>query len=133
MKTLSEIKKEKQDAIDVLFKECGVFFAFSNEQFATNKVPLSEGEKYVSIGAGGYMVKDKVQQLTDGLALIKKNFKKLMAANREMRIEHIAYELANYEAYYTGDITDTLKALGSDYTKKEVMKVYESEKQKQAI
>lgn len=130
MKTLSQIKKEKQGAIDALLTECGVFWAFSNEQFAANKVPLPEGEKYVGIGAGGYMVKGKAQQLKDGLALIEKNFKSLMASSKKMRIEHIAYELANHEAYYTGDITDAMEALGSGYTKKEVMKVYETEKQK---
>lgn len=126
MKTLSEIKKEKQDAVDILFKECGLFFAFSNEQFEANKVPLPEGEKYVSIGNGGYMVKGKVQQFKDGLALIEKNFKKSVSENKNMRIEHIADELANHEAYYTGDIDDTLDALGDDYTKAEVMRVYKS-------
>lgn len=125
MKNLAEIKKEKQQASNALLTACGVFFAFSNEQFEANKTPLSEGDKYVSIGAGGYMAKSKAQQLKDGLALIHKNFKK-STIDKKIRAEHIADELANHEAYYTGDITETVEALGSDYTEAEVMEIYKS-------
>lgn len=36
----------------------------------------------------------------------------------------IAYELRNHEAHYTGDISDTMEALGKGFTAKEVRKVY---------
>ena len=51
MKTLIEIKKEYEEKRTEFFKDCGLFWAFSNKQFFENKTPLQEGEKYVSIGA----------------------------------------------------------------------------------
>ena len=46
------------------------------------------------------------------------------------RKQEIAYELANHEAYYTGDISDTMEALGKDYTEAEVLEVYRAERKK---
>lgn len=128
MKNIQEIKKEKQEKTDKLITDCLVFFAFSNEQFVKNKTKLEEGEKYVSIGAGGYMPKSKVDSFTNGLAEINKTYKAEIKANKGARRANIVYELANHEAYYTGDITDTIVALGSGYTRKEVLKIYNEEK-----
>jgi len=49
-------------------------------------------------------------------------------ATKGARRANVAYELRNHEAYYTGDITDTLRALGSGYTRKEVLAVYNVER-----
>ena len=35
--TIQEIKKQRQDSTNKLLDECGVFFAFSNEQFEKTK------------------------------------------------------------------------------------------------
>lgn len=129
MKTLQEIKAEKQSNIDNLLNECGVFFAFSGEQFEKNKTPLQEGEKYVSMGAGGYLPKTKVDTYLQGVKEIERVFKLELKKTKDLRRQNIAYELSNYEAYYTGDISDALEALGSGYTAKEVWKVYNTEKQ----
>jgi len=123
MTTLALIKKEHQKRIDTLLNDCLLFWAFSNEQFEKNKTPLQEGEKYVSIGAGGYMPKGKVDAYLNGMKEIKKWFKSATKP-AEIRKAHIAYELNNYEAFYTGDIEDTLTALGNDYTAAEVWAVY---------
>lgn len=129
MKTVSEIKTEKENKLTALMNECGVFFAFSTEQFHANKTPKGEDEKYVSLGAGGYCPKSKAQSFIDGLDNLDKWFKQAIKDNKA-RKEHIAYELANHEAYYTHSIEDTLEALGDDYTKEEVIAVFNSELRK---
>lgn len=64
------------------------------------------------------------------MALINKWYKEETSTSKKMRRTLIAYELANHEAYYTGDISDTMLALGSGYTKKEVWKVWHEENKK---
>lgn len=123
MKTIQELKKEKEQKVTALINESLMFFAFSNEQFAANKTPLQEGEKYVSIGAGGYMPKSKVSVYIDGIATIEKWYKAAVKANNARR-DNIVYELNNHESYYTHDIEDALNALGGDYTSTEVTAVF---------
>lgn len=124
---IQQIKDNKEKAVSKLIEDCSVFFAFSNEQFEKNKTPLQTGEKYVSMGMGGYLPKSKVADWLQGMKDIEKGFKSEIKKSKELRRENIAYELANHEAYYTGSISDTLEALGEDYTKKEVWKVYYEE------
>ncbi len=118
-----EIKDKKQADYNALFTNCGVFWAFSNKQFEENKTPLQEGEKYVSIGGGGYIPKHNVEALIAGAKEIDETFKAQIAENKA-REQHILYELNNHEAYYTGTINSTLDALGDDYTAEEVQAVY---------
>lgn len=123
--TIHELKAEQARKLDELFKQCGLFWAFSEEQFSANKTPLKEGDRYVSIGAGGYVPKSNARALGDGMERIRKEFNAAVNASRKQRSALIAYELRNHEAHYTGDITDTLEALGKGYTAKEVQKVYQ--------
>lgn len=44
--------ESKQDKVNKLLEDCGVIWAFSNAQFDKNK---KDGQKYVSIGAGGFV------------------------------------------------------------------------------
>lgn len=131
MKTLHDIKKEKETKVGELITLCAIFFAFSNEQFTENKTPKKEGEKYLSLGAGAYMPKDNYPKWEQGIKDINKWYKAEIKAGK-MRKEAIAYELANHEAYYTGEIEATLEALGSDYTEEEVREVYRTESKKNA-
>lgn len=126
MKTISEIKREREVRTSAAIKANGVFFAFSNEQFEEGKTPLKEGEKYVSIGMGGYMPKGNIAQWRKDLDEIDAWFK-AKTAPEKIRRDYIAYELNNHEAYYTGDIEDTVEALGEDYTNEEVWKVFQEE------
>lgn len=130
MKTINDIKTEKEQKTTELFKVTGLFFAFSNQQFLENKTPLKEGEKYVSIGAGGYLPKGNLAAFEAGLKEITKWYKNEIKATKGARRDNIAYELNNHEAYYTGSINDTMGALGPDYTRAEVIKVYNEERQK---
>ena len=124
MTTINELKDQKQTKVDQLLNNCLIFFAFSNEQFDKNKTPLQEGEKYVSIGAGGYMPKSKVDAFTKGMKDINNWYKAEVKANKGMRTANILYELNKHEAFYTGEISDTLASLGRGYTAKEVWTVY---------
>lgn len=126
---IHEIKKLHQEKINTLLTDCLVFWAFSNEQFTQNKTPLKEGEKYVSIGAGGYMPQGNVEKLRAGMKELNKWYKAEIKANKGTRRANIVYELANHECYYTGDIEPAVEALG--YPRKEVLKVYNEEYDKQ--
>lgn len=129
MKTISEIKKEQSEKYGENITKCGMFFAFSNDQFEQNKTPLKDGDKYVHIGAGGYLPKSNVDLWLDGCDKVRQWYKE-ETKNAKIRRQNIAYELSNHEAYYTGDIEDSLNALGSDYTREEVLEVYRKEKLK---
>lgn len=120
---LNELKKIKQEKTDALFNECGVFFAFSNEQFANNKTPLKDGDKYVNFMSGGYVPKSNLDALISKFDAINEEFEQAMQ-DKELREAQILYQLLNHECYYTGDIEDTLSALGSGYTEAEVWAVY---------
>jgi hypothetical protein len=118
-----EIKAKRQKNTDALLSECGVFFAFSDEQFHENKTPKEEGEKYVSIGSGGYMPKSKHPKLSQGLKDIENAFKTELKEAKE-KDAHILYELNNHECFYTGNIDDAVNALGDGYTREDIQKVY---------
>ncbi len=127
--TIHEIKAEREKRISAILTKNGVFFAFSNEQFEKNKTPLEEGDKYVNIGMGGYLPKSKADSYLKDMADDDQWFKDQVKAN-DQRMAHIAYELANHECYYTGDIDSAVSALGDDYTFDEVHEVYIQERQK---
>lgn len=129
MKTIHEIKDQKEQKVTDLINAVGMFFAFSNKQFQENKTPLKEGEKYVSIGGGGYLPKGNLDAYINGIEEIQSWYKAEIKANKGRRA-NIAYELENHEAYYTGDIEATLEALGEDYTREEVKKVFNEEREK---
>lgn len=132
MTNLHDLKKQKQEKVNSLLNEVQVFWAFSTEQFKEghDKLTLQKGDKLVSIGAGGFMPKSKVDAFIDGMKAINKWFKSAVKDNK-VRRENIIYELGNHEAWYTGELEDTLNALGSDYTLEEVREVYNKEYVKQ--
>jgi len=130
MKPITEIKAEKEAKFNDLIKSVGMFFAFSNQQFNENKTPLKEGEKYVSLGAGAYMPKGNVDLWVNESKAINKWYKEEVKENKA-RKANIVYELNNHEAFYTGELEETLEALGEDYTREEVREVYNAEREKQ--
>lgn len=122
MKTnFNQLVSEKQVKYNNLMDEFKVFWAFNNEQFNEGiaKCELLEGEKVVSIGAGGYIPKKNVQSFIDGQKSIEKWFKN---ATKTMKEEHILYELNNHECFYTGSIESAANVL--PYSKKMVLDVY---------
>jgi hypothetical protein len=123
MKSIGQLKKEHQDKVTKFMDGCGIFFAFSNEQFVKNRTPLAEGEVYVALGAGAYIVKSKVSAYQSGMKQLTAEYKKEVTDNK-LRKANILHELNNHECFYTGDVEDALDALGSDYTLEEVMEVF---------
>jgi len=115
----------RQNAVNALMEECQVFWAFSQSQFAEGKakINLEEGEKLVDIGAGGFMpTKNRIKYL-EGMKAISLAFTEAMK-DEKVRLAHIRYELDNHEAYDTYSIESTLEALGEDFTREEVLKVF---------
>jgi hypothetical protein len=119
MSTIQELKKEQEEKFSSLFKECGVFFAFSNKQFDEGKTPLKEGEEYVSIVNGGYMPESNTEAFKKGFQEILSWFK---SEAKNIEREHIVYELNNYECFYTGDLEDAFSAL--PYSQERITEVY---------
>lgn len=122
MKTLGEIRKEREDRVNELMKRTGVFFAYSNKQFEENRTPLREGEKYVSIGAGGYLPKGNVEAFHAGFEEIDKWYDGEIAGNGLGEAE-VMYEINNHECYYTGDFEDVIEMFEGKYTREEIMKI----------
>ena len=120
---IRKMKKEKEKMVSELFEKCGVFFAFSEKQFEENKTPLKEGEKYVSIGGGGYLPKGKVNELTEGMEAIER-FGKQTVKKKNLVEAEILDELQNHECFYTGDISDVVDLFEGTYTKQQIRDVY---------
>ena len=131
METISNIREIEQNKVDILFKDCGLFFAFSEEQFEKNKTPLQEGEKYVSIGGGGYMPKSKIDYFTTGMELIRK-WKRAEIKRTKSEIKEIEYQLSNHECYYTGDISPVTEMFEGVYTETKIRQVYVKNRKKWA-
>ncbi len=95
-----------------LFKECGVFFAFNNEQFrkGCQEVGASRLNKIAKLGSGGYVLVKNMERLGAGMRTIR-------LAGIEQDIKEngiqaiIKRELENYEVIITHDISDTVQAL----------------------
>lgn len=118
MKYLSHYMEEQQTKV---FNDTGSFFAFSNEQFDKAK---KEGVSYVSLGSGLICPKEYAEEVFTKLDTIYVNaIAQDLAENGKDGV--IERELANHEAYYTGDIEDTVYAL-EDYgiTNAEILAVY---------
>jgi hypothetical protein len=114
MKSLTNYIEDSQTA---LFKEMGVFFAFSNQQFDEQK---KENVKYISMGAGTICPQENVKEFIKKHSDIVKNG--IAQDIKENGIEAIIKrELGNYECFYTGDITDCVDALKDYDIKKETI------------
>lgn len=131
--TYQELKREKEKDYNEILGACGVFWAFSTEQFkeGIDKIKkdgfLKEGDKVVRIPAGGFVPKKNVDKLTE---LLKQANEKHKQGLKEIRAEKkesenaILYELNNHECFYTGDIEPVAEIFKGTYTKKEILKVY---------
>jgi hypothetical protein len=111
MKTYNELKKQHSKELDEFQ---GIFFAFSNEQFAEGMKRVSLGpddtRSIFSLGAGGYIRKDRADAWH---AMFKKHTAELkeMKANDKMLLDALVYELNNHEYGYTYDSGPALEAL----------------------
>jgi hypothetical protein len=104
MNSYSELNKTYSAKLEEAGKENGLFWAFSNTQFAENKTPLLDGDKYVSIGAGGYMPKSNLTAYREATGKAWEDYQEALKSNPDLLIQGIRYELGNHECWYTGDI-----------------------------
>jgi|TARA_Y100000310_G_scaffold345581_1_gene466891 hypothetical protein len=115
------LKDYTEDKLTALFNKTNTIFAFSMKQFNEQK---KKGIKYVNMGMGMLTDKRYVEKLRGGLDKI---YKDGMAQDiKENGLEKIILrELANHEAYYTGEIDDTFEAIKSyGVTKEQIWKMY---------
>lgn len=138
MKTYSQLKNEQQKSINN-FK--GLFFAFSDSQFIEGlaKHNLSDIKKenwskyVVSIGAGGYITKDRVDAFIELNKQNKKEMKQFKQNEKEL-IKGIVYEMFNHEFCITYNLNDALDCFDlkvNDLDKKfinKIMKEYNRQK-----
>jgi len=107
MKYLSDYMEEKQTA---LFNKTGTIFAFSDKQFEEQKV---KGKQYSRLYQGMVTEKGNEIEVINGLDKIyRDSIKQDMKENGKDKI--ILRELLNHEAFYVGNIEETIHIL-EDY------------------
>lgn len=108
------------------FDEFPLKFAFSNEQF--NRVMEELGLKpeqtdmVVRIEGGGFMLKSDAPRFAEMVKRIQREEDEAIENDKTgdgYLYEMFLYELENHEFSYTGDVEETLEALG--YTAEEVV------------
>ena len=123
MKYLSELMEDKQT---LLFNKTKTFFAFSNEQLEEGKKKHNiKNTKLVSMGGGMICPKENAETLSQGL---KKIYNDSILEDIQLHTINriVLRELANYECFYTGDISDCVENL-RDYpgiSKKLIVKIF---------
>ncbi len=124
MKYLSNYIEEAQTKV---MREKGGFWAFSDKQFNESKDKNLKAEDYTHLFGGLMCPKDNADDLIRELdRVVQEGIKQDIKENGIERI--IKRELANHEAYYTGDIESTEDALkGYNITRDEILKVYGEE------
>ena len=112
MESYQELKKRQADELN---KFQGLFFAFNNEQFKEGMtsvgLTIDDTKQIYSIGAGGYLRKDKRDEFH---AMFERHAeeKKKRKQEEKFLLEALAYELRNHEFCITLDPSDALNALG---------------------
>jgi hypothetical protein len=118
MKYLSDYMEQRQTA---LFKKTGTFFAFSTKQYEEQAV---KDKTYIYMGIGMYTEKQFAKtQIEQHYKIYKDSIKEDIKENGKDAI--ILRELHNHEAFYVGNIEDTIEKL-KDYpiTEDEINHIY---------
>ena len=107
MKYLSDYMGEKQTA---LFNKTGTIFAFSQKQFEEGR---KDNVKYVNLGQGMLAPDENYIEVIETLKKIyKDSIQQDLKENGKDKV--ILRELLNHEAFYVGNIEDTIHKL-EDY------------------
>lgn len=132
IETYLEQKKRHQDEFGAFE---GIFFAFSNEQLreGMEKLGLAHDDykSIVSLGAGGFIRKDRVQEFRD-LRNRHDAERKQLRKEEKLLIDGLVYELGNHEYCITHNPSDALERFGftletvpQDILKKAIKKYWE--------
>ncbi len=128
MNAYIEMKNRHQEEVN----KFPLGFAFSetqfNEMMAKWNLTPEDTDKIYSIGNGGYVRKCDADAMHE---MFERHAQEREVARRENKDDYLYhmfdYELANHEYSYTGDITDTLDALGLTVEDVEAdLKMYEA-------
>lgn len=108
-----ELKNRHQKEVN----EFPLGFAFSDKQFAEmmEKWGLTpeDTDKIYSIGGGGFVRKADSEAMHEMFDRHAKERETAIKENKDDYLYHMFdYELANHEYNYTGEVSDTLEALG---------------------
>ncbi len=122
-----ELKEDYTNKYNEELSKCGVFFAFSNEQFDKNKTYKEDSDsEYYSLGIGAYINEKDLPKYEHFNKVIAKELKKDFITKVD-RKDYILYELLNHECFYTNEIEEAFEVLQGyyeDITIEEVKKVY---------
>lgn len=116
-----EIKKTQEENQSKVFKELKLFWAFWNDQFDEWMKKNNITWKVTSIWWGWYLPSENVEKFISENKRLDKEYKKEM---KEYKEELIKYELANYECFYTWDVTPVVECLKWIATRKQIEKVF---------
>lgn len=114
--TISEAIEHKRKQYQEGLQSCLCFYAFSKEQFETNKIPKNApNEEFISCGGGMYIHKSNENKLKHFLEVDSKKLDKEFLQNIDQK-EHIYFELLCHECFYTEQPEDILEILKYYYT-----------------
>lgn len=95
------------DPMSALLERFGAFFCMNDRQFESRR---QEGVQYVHVGNGLVVPEEHQKAVVEGLKEIsEQSIERDLRENGVTKI--IRRELANYECYYTGDLTDVIEDL----------------------
>jgi len=127
MSNILKLKQDHEKQAQELMTANQVFFAFSNEQLAKGmeSLNLPKETKLIAIGAGGYMPKANYEKLESEMKELTKKQKNEIKNLKGQHEKLIIDTIYNYEAFYTGDLTDVINELKSyGITAKQIQSVY---------
>ena len=111
-KNYKELKQRQEKEIGSFD---GVFFAFSDSQFADGMrsvgLDAEDTKKVYSFGAGGYIKRDRFGAFQAMFAKHKMELKQLKKDEKQL-YGALLYELRNHEYCITGNPTEALHAIG---------------------
>lgn len=122
---IHDLTTKHDEQLSSIYAELGIFYAFSKAQFDEKKV---EGVTYLRGASGMLIPKGNEDQYTSKMkehfSNVKSDFQNTIDVN-----DYIKYELANHEAYYTGDWIDVLPMVQDYYptvTEEDIYSVYKA-------
>ena len=107
-----ELRKRQEQAITDFD---GIFYAFNKNQFEEGMIKvglnMDDTKEILSLGAGGYIVKDKRKQFERIFEHYSKTLKEQLK-KKDFLLDALTYELQNHEFCITYSFEQTFDALG---------------------
>ena len=109
MESYKEMRERQQQEVNAF----PFGFAFSDEQFdeMVKKIPLDDGDKYYSIGAGGYVRGKDIPAMEE---MFKRHKQEKLSLRKSVKKLHDGFvsELWNHEYVYSNDDETVLSIFG---------------------